>query len=131
VSLPHAPPTVKNSIATVVDRQRGLSRGIFVQRQVTAPHVVEVDKPHSQYRVPLGLRSTSDRVLLVNCVADRIDGEHCNRDQKSTMPGAKQESPAMTLMPEPRTGEDSARASVRKYGWRPHCRGLYQTPIAA
>ena len=35
------------------------------------------------------------------------------------------------LTPEPRTGEDSARASVRKYGWRPHCRGLYQTPIAA
>jgi putative transposase len=33
--------------------------------------------------------------------------------------------------PEPCTGEDSAQASVSKYRWRPHCRGLYQTPIAA
>jgi putative transposase len=33
--------------------------------------------------------------------------------------------------PEPRTGEDSARASVSQYRWRSHCRGLYQTPIAA
>ena len=35
------------------------------------------------------------------------------------------------LPPEPRTGEGSARASVSEYRWRPHCRGLYQTPIAA
>jgi putative transposase len=35
------------------------------------------------------------------------------------------------LTPEPRTGEDSARACVSGYRWRVHCRGLYQTPIAA
>ena len=35
------------------------------------------------------------------------------------------------MTPEPRTGEDSARASVSRYRWRLHCRGLYQTPIAA
>jgi putative transposase len=35
------------------------------------------------------------------------------------------------LTPEPRTGENSARASVNQYHWRAHCRGLYQTPIAA
>jgi transposase InsO family protein len=35
------------------------------------------------------------------------------------------------LTPEPRTGEDRARASTSQYRWRPHCRGLYQTPIAA
>ena len=35
------------------------------------------------------------------------------------------------LTPEPRTEDDRARASVSKYRWRPHCRGLYQTPIAA
>ena len=35
------------------------------------------------------------------------------------------------LTPEPGTGEDNARASVSTYRWRPHCRGLYQTPIAA
>ena len=34
------------------------------------------------------------------------------------------------LTPEPRTGQDSTRASVRRYRWRLHCRGLYQTPIA-
>ena len=33
--------------------------------------------------------------------------------------------------PEPRTCEDRARASVSKYRWQLHCRGLYQTPIAA
>jgi putative transposase len=33
--------------------------------------------------------------------------------------------------PELRTGEDSAPASVSTYRWQPHCRGLYQTPIAA
>src|SRR4029077_2786071 len=33
------------------------------------------------------------------------------------------------LTPEPRTGEDSARASVSTYRGRSHCRGLYQTPI--
>ena len=35
------------------------------------------------------------------------------------------------LTPEPRTSEDSARANVSTYRWQPHCRGLYQTPIAA
>jgi putative transposase len=35
------------------------------------------------------------------------------------------------LTPEPRTGEDRARASISQYRWRPHCRGFYQTPIAA
>jgi putative transposase len=35
------------------------------------------------------------------------------------------------LTAEPRTGENSARASVSQYCWRSHCRGLYQTPIAA
>lgn len=33
--------------------------------------------------------------------------------------------------PEPRAGEDRPRASVGKYRWQLHCRGLYQTPIAA
>jgi hypothetical protein len=33
--------------------------------------------------------------------------------------------------PEPSTDAGSARASVRSYRWQPHCRGLYQTPIAA
>ena len=35
------------------------------------------------------------------------------------------------MTPEPRTGEDSAGASVRRYRWRAHCRGLYHTPMAA
>ncbi len=35
------------------------------------------------------------------------------------------------LTPELPTGEDSARANVSTYRWQPHCRGLYQTPIAA
>jgi putative transposase len=35
------------------------------------------------------------------------------------------------LTPEPRTGDNRARASLSNYRWRPHCRGLYQTPIAA
>jgi hypothetical protein len=35
------------------------------------------------------------------------------------------------LTPEPRTSEGNARASVSRYRWRLHCRGLYQTPIAA
>ena len=35
------------------------------------------------------------------------------------------------LTPEPRTGGTSARASVSTYRRQPHCRGLYQTPIAA
>jgi putative transposase len=34
------------------------------------------------------------------------------------------------LTPEPCTGEDRAWANVRRYRWQPHCRGLYQTPIA-
>jgi hypothetical protein len=33
--------------------------------------------------------------------------------------------------PDPRAGADSARASISQYRWQPHCRGLYQTPIAA
>ena len=33
--------------------------------------------------------------------------------------------------PDPSAGAESARASVRKYRWHAHCRGLYQTPIAA
>jgi transposase InsO family protein len=33
--------------------------------------------------------------------------------------------------PEPIADAGCARASVRLYGWQSHCRGLYQTPIAA
>jgi hypothetical protein len=35
------------------------------------------------------------------------------------------------LTPEQHTREDMARANVGTYRWRVHCRGLYQTPIAA
>jgi len=35
------------------------------------------------------------------------------------------------MIPEPRPREEGARASVSGYRWRVHCRGLYQTPIAA
>ena len=35
------------------------------------------------------------------------------------------------LTSEPRIGEDRAPASISQYRWRPHCRGLYLTPIAA
>ena len=33
--------------------------------------------------------------------------------------------------PEPSFDAGSARATVSSYRWQPHCRGLYQTPIAA
>ena len=33
--------------------------------------------------------------------------------------------------PEPSTEPGSGRADLRSYRWRPHCRGLYQTPTAA
>jgi putative transposase len=33
--------------------------------------------------------------------------------------------------PEPSTDPGCARASVSSYRWQPHCRGLYQTPMAA
>jgi putative transposase len=33
--------------------------------------------------------------------------------------------------PEPSTDPGSARAHVSSYRWQPHCRGLYQTPMAA
>ena len=33
--------------------------------------------------------------------------------------------------PEPGPASGGARASVRSYRWRPDCRGLYQTPMAA
>ena len=35
------------------------------------------------------------------------------------------------LTPESRTSVGHAQASVSRYRWRLHCRGLYQTPIAA
>jgi transposase InsO family protein len=35
------------------------------------------------------------------------------------------------LTPESRTSVGNARASLSRYRWRLHCRGLYQTPIAA
>ena len=33
--------------------------------------------------------------------------------------------------PESRPDPSNGRASVRAYRWQPHCRGLYQTPMAA
>jgi hypothetical protein len=33
--------------------------------------------------------------------------------------------------PDPSFGQGHARANVSSYRWQPHCRGLYQTPIAA
>jgi putative transposase len=33
--------------------------------------------------------------------------------------------------PEPSPAAGGAQASVRSYRWQPHCRGLYQTPMAA
>jgi len=34
-------------------------------------------------------------------------------------------------MPDSSAGADSARVSLGRYRWQSHCRGLYQTPIAA
>ena len=33
--------------------------------------------------------------------------------------------------PDPSLAAGGARASVGSYRWQPHCRGLYQTPMAA
>ena len=33
--------------------------------------------------------------------------------------------------PEPSADPSCGRAHVRSYRWQPHCRGLYQTPMAA
>jgi hypothetical protein len=33
--------------------------------------------------------------------------------------------------PEPDTASSGGRANVSSYRWQPHCRGLYQTPMAA
>src|SRR2546430_16441486 len=33
--------------------------------------------------------------------------------------------------PDPITDRGWARAGISSYRWQPHCRGLYQTPIAA
>ena len=33
--------------------------------------------------------------------------------------------------PEPSTDPRCGRANVSSYRWQPHCRGLYQTPVAA
>jgi hypothetical protein len=33
--------------------------------------------------------------------------------------------------PEPRTDPGGGRATVSSYRWQAHCRGLYQTPMAA
>ena len=33
--------------------------------------------------------------------------------------------------PDPSPAAGGARASVSSYRWQPHCRGLYQTPMAA
>ena len=33
--------------------------------------------------------------------------------------------------PDPSPAPGGAQASVRSYRWQPHCRGLYQTPMAA
>jgi hypothetical protein len=33
--------------------------------------------------------------------------------------------------PEPGTDPGCGRANVSSYRWQPHCRGLFQTPIAA
>ena len=33
--------------------------------------------------------------------------------------------------PDPSPATCGERASVRSYRWQPHCRGLYQTPMAA
>ena len=34
-------------------------------------------------------------------------------------------------LPEPATGEGTSPIGLDSYRWRPHCRGLYETPIAA
>ena len=34
-------------------------------------------------------------------------------------------------LPEPATGESTSPIGLDSYRWRPHCRGLYETPIAA
>jgi putative transposase len=34
-------------------------------------------------------------------------------------------------LPEPATGEGTSPIGLDSYCWRPHCRGLYETPIAA
>jgi putative transposase len=33
--------------------------------------------------------------------------------------------------PDPNSDQACARANISSYRWQPHCRGLYQTPMAA
>src|SRR5260370_32386113 len=82
------------------------------------------------------LRRTSDRTVRRECLDRTLfwtaaDLEVKLVDFQRYFNGHRTHAGLGGLTPEPRTGEDSARPTVTKYRWRPHCRGLYQTPIAA
>ena len=74
---------------------------------------------------------TEFSVRTVPRIPDFSETQYCGCCVVDLFNGHRTHAGLGGLTPKPRTREDSARANVSTSRWQPHCRGLYQTPIAA
>jgi putative transposase len=101
-------------------------RILDVEAIKTVPHV-PLSHPFVERLIGTIRRECLDRTLFWTAA----DLDVRLRDFQRYFNGHRTHAGLGGLTPEPRTGEDSARANVSTYRWQPHCRRLCQTPIAA
>ena len=92
----------------------------------TVPHV-PLSHPFVERLIGTIRRECLDRTLFWTAA----DLDVKLRDFQRYFNGHRTHAELGGLTPEPRTGEDSARAKCPYVSLAAHCRGLYQTPIAA
>ena len=125
----HTPPTYVSSDHDPLYRfhqwQRNL-RILDVQEIKTVPYV-PLSHPFVERLIGTVRRECLDRTLFWTAA----DLEMKLLDFQRYYNGHRTHAGLNGRTPEPSTDTGCARASVSSYRWQPHCRGLYQTPIAA
>jgi putative transposase len=125
----HTPPTYVSSDHDPLYRfhqwQRNL-RILDVQEIKTVPYV-PLSHPFVERLIGTVRRDCLDRTLFWTAA----DLEMKLLDFQHYYNGHRTHAGLNGRTPEPSTDTGCAHASVSSYRWKPHCRGLYQTPIAA
>jgi putative transposase len=125
----HIPPTYVSSDHDPLYRfhqwQRNL-RILDVQEVKTVPYV-PLSHPFVERLIGTIRREYLDRSLFWTTA----DLEMKLLDFRRYYNGHRTHAGVDGRTPDPSTDPARGRANVRSYRWQPHCRGLYQTPMAA
>ena len=110
-----------------IDSTNGRNLRILDVKEVKAVPYVPLSHPFVERLIGTIRRECLDRTLFWTAA----DLETKLLDFQRFYNGHRAHAGLDGRTPEPSPDAGRARASVRSYRWQPHCRGLYQTPMAA